>query len=94
MDPYQLQKTCQNLQASIFSTSIEFLVHIQLKFALWAIKPSLLSPKFNFHIYALDNKLVCAALFAGLPMAFDMVDHGFLLRTVCKIGLDTTACKF
>lgn len=45
-------------------------------------------------IYALNNKLVCAALFADLPMAFDTVDHGFLLRTVCKIGMDTTACKF
>ena len=48
----------------------------------------------NDIVSALDNKLVCAALFIDLSKAFDTVDHTLLLNYLCQIGFDPTACMW
>ena len=42
----------------------------------------------------IDNGLVNGVIFIDLEKAFDTIDHGILIRKLCKYGVDTSSVKW
>ena len=83
-----------NKQLKMFLTSFSILNEYQSGYRSGHSTVTAVTKVVNDIIKALDDKMVCVALFIDLSKAFDSVDHNLLLLRLQKIGLDEGSCNW